>query len=172
MIDEELNNDLIEEDDEEDFLIHYGKKRRSGRYKYGSGEIPYQHEPWFKWESEVDKYLDQGMSRTEVAKAMGMSTNEFRQRTATMRAQRDAQLSAAVWEYKQQGRSLPEISKRMGLNRGTVERLLDIHNNVKAQKFNNTANLLKDAVKEKQFIDVSGGTEVYLGIKEIGRAHV
>lgn len=163
MSDEEL---YLDELDEDDFLIHYGKKRRSGRYEYGSGEIPYQHEPWFKWETEVDKYLDQGMSRTEVAKAMGMSTNEFRQRTATMRAQRDAQLSAAVWEYKQQGRSNAEIARRMGINGGTVSRLLNIHENVKAQKFNTTANLLKQAVAEKKYIDVSEGTEVYLGIKK------
>lgn len=163
MSDEEL---YLDELDEDDFLIHYGKKRRSGRYEYGSGEIPYQHEPWFKWETEVDKYLDQGMSRTEVAKAMGMSTNEFRQRTATMRAQRDAQLSAAVWEYKQQGRSNAEIARRMGINGGTVSRLLNIHENVKAQKFNTTANLLKQAVDEKKYIDVSEGTEVYLGIKK------
>lgn len=156
----------LDEFDEDDFLIHYGKKRRSGRYEYGSGEIPYQHEPWFKWETEVDKYLDQGMNRTEVARAMGMSTNEFRQRTATMRAQRDAQLSAAVWEYRQQGRSKAEIGRRMGLNGGTVDRLLKIHENVKAQKFNTTANLLKQAVDEKKYIDVSEGTEVYLGIKK------
>lgn len=25
-------------------LEHYGTKRRSGRYKWGSGENPYQHE--------------------------------------------------------------------------------------------------------------------------------
>lgn len=28
---------------EESYLIHYGIKKRSGRYKYGTGERPYQH---------------------------------------------------------------------------------------------------------------------------------
>ncbi len=32
----------------ENILIHSGKKRRSGRYKWGSGEEPYQHEPGYK----------------------------------------------------------------------------------------------------------------------------
>lgn len=27
----------------EEFLMHYGMPRRSGRYPYGSGENPYQH---------------------------------------------------------------------------------------------------------------------------------
>ena len=27
-----------------DILIHYGIRRRSGRYPWGSGEDPYQHE--------------------------------------------------------------------------------------------------------------------------------
>ena len=27
----------------EDVLMHYGIKRRSGRYPYGSGDSPYQH---------------------------------------------------------------------------------------------------------------------------------
>ena len=28
---------------QEDILMHYGVKRRSGRYPWGSGENPYQH---------------------------------------------------------------------------------------------------------------------------------
>ena len=27
----------------EDILMHYGVKRRSGRYPWGSGDSPYQH---------------------------------------------------------------------------------------------------------------------------------
>ena len=30
-----------------DILIHYGMPRRSGRYPWGSGEDPYQHEKDF-----------------------------------------------------------------------------------------------------------------------------
>ena len=28
---------------DDDVLIHYGTKRHSGRYPWGSGETPYQH---------------------------------------------------------------------------------------------------------------------------------
>ena len=30
--------------DEEEFLLHFGTKKHSGRYEYGSGERPYQHD--------------------------------------------------------------------------------------------------------------------------------
>ena len=38
---DELYMDDIYFDD--NFLAHYGKKHRSGRYPWGSGENPYQH---------------------------------------------------------------------------------------------------------------------------------
>lgn len=38
-------NDEMSNPDE---LFHYGTKRESGRYEWGSGEVPYQHEPWFE----------------------------------------------------------------------------------------------------------------------------
>ena len=33
--------------DDEEFLEHYGTPRHSGRYPWGSGEDPYQHEKDF-----------------------------------------------------------------------------------------------------------------------------
>ena len=34
-------------EENEEFLAHYGVARRSGRYPWGSGDNPYQHEDWF-----------------------------------------------------------------------------------------------------------------------------
>ena len=39
------NRKTVKHSDEEKFLIHWGIKKRSGRYKYGSGDRPYQHDP-------------------------------------------------------------------------------------------------------------------------------
>ena len=55
----------------EDILMHYGMPRRSGRYPYGSGENPYQHSGDFL--SRIDELKSQGMSDTEIAKAMGLT---------------------------------------------------------------------------------------------------
>jgi hypothetical protein len=70
-----------------DELIHYGVKKRSGRYPWGSGKEPYQHSGDFL--SRVDELRAQKISFTDengkvwtgdtaVAKIMGLSTTEFR----------------------------------------------------------------------------------------------
>ena len=52
----------------EEILMHYGMPKRSGRYPYGSGENPYQHSGDFL--SRVEELKKQGLSETEIAKAM------------------------------------------------------------------------------------------------------
>ncbi|MBR2248801.1 MAG: helix-turn-helix domain-containing protein [Bacilli bacterium] len=68
----------------EDYLMHYGTKRHSGRYPWGSGDNPYQREDWFvgfdygdseynrePWFcDEVAKLREQGHSPKEIAKIL------------------------------------------------------------------------------------------------------
>ena len=77
---------LVDEDGEirwypdnmrEDELEHIGVKYRSGRYPYGSGEDPYQHDGDFL--SRVEELEKSGMKESEIVKALGFSsTKEFR----------------------------------------------------------------------------------------------
>ena len=60
----------------EDILMHYGMPRRSGRYPYGSGENPYQHSGDFL--SRVQELKKFGMSETDIAKNMGLTTTQLR----------------------------------------------------------------------------------------------
>ena len=39
------NRKTFKHSDEDEFLMHWGVKKRSGRYEYGSGDRPYQHDP-------------------------------------------------------------------------------------------------------------------------------
>lgn len=39
------NRKTIQHSNEEEFLMHFGIKKKSGRYPFGSGERPYQHDP-------------------------------------------------------------------------------------------------------------------------------
>lgn len=71
-------------DNNQDFLMHYGTPRHSGRYPWGSGDNPYQHENWFAgfdygdneydrepWFcDEVAKLRNQGYSPKEIAKML------------------------------------------------------------------------------------------------------
>lgn len=68
----------------EDYLMHYGTKRHSGRYPWGSGDNPYQRENWFvgfdygdneydrePWFcDEVAKLREQGHTPKEIAKML------------------------------------------------------------------------------------------------------
>ena len=49
---------------EDDILEHYGTKRHSGRYPWGSGEMPYQHSGDFL--SRVEQLKSKGMTEGEI----------------------------------------------------------------------------------------------------------
>jgi hypothetical protein len=60
-------------------LMHYGTKYHSGRYPYGSGEDPYQHEGDFL--SRIERLKkEEGFKETadEVQKHFGMKLEEYR----------------------------------------------------------------------------------------------
>ena len=63
---------------DEEFLEHYGIKRRSGRYPWGSGDDPYQHGEDFL--SRVEALRKQGWTETpeNIKKAFGLTTTQYR----------------------------------------------------------------------------------------------
>lgn len=74
----------------EDILMHYGMPRRSGRYPYGSGENPYQHSGDFL--SRVQELKKSGMSETDIAKNMGLTTTQLRTQMSLAKDERRALL--------------------------------------------------------------------------------
>ena len=56
----------------EENLLHYGIKRRSGRYPWGSGGTPYQREQ-FSFISDIDKMRRSGKTDKEIAESLGIS---------------------------------------------------------------------------------------------------
>lgn len=150
----------------EQFLEHSGVKRRSGRYEWGSGEIPYQHEPWFQWLSEAEAQKASGLTGTELARAMGMSTTEYRQMLSVAKAEKRAADAAHAMRLKDKGYSNVKIGEMMGINESSVRLLLKPSLQVRNNILNNTAEVLQKNVDEKGFIDVSSGTELYLGVTQ------
>ena len=68
-IEKDLKNYFgVEYGGENDILEHYGTKRHSGRYPWGSGETPYQHSGDFL--SRVEKFKAKGMSEGEILDAI------------------------------------------------------------------------------------------------------
>ena len=147
-----------------DELIHYGTKRHSGRYEWGSGKNPYQHESWFL--GERDRLKAQGMTDTEIAKAMNMSTLEFRtKRTLENNAKTAADATNAL-KLKDKGYSNVEIGNILGVSEGTVRRYLNPAFEMRKNKSQLLADTLKEQVAEKPYLDVGRGVELQLGVSK------
>ena len=150
-------------------LMHIGTPQRfagdphgSGRYREGSGENPYQHDGFRRSVADLRK---QGMSDTEIARAFDMTTTEFRKKiTLDREAKKAADYSRAL-KLRDKGYSYTEIANKLGYNSSnSIKNLLNPAFKERNEITSNIADVLKNAVNEKKYIDVGPGTELYLGI--------
>ena len=140
-----------------DELFHYGTPRHSGRYPWGSGENPYQRTNDFL--SRIRDYEKNGMSKVEIAKALGMSTTQLVAAKSAAVNEEKAYLRSEAARLKAKGMSTAAIARRMGRNESSVRYFLDESSTKKINKTQELADVLRKAVKEKGYIDVSAGTE-------------
>lgn len=150
-----------------DELYHYGMPRRSGRYPWGSGENPYQHEGSFS--SRYRDFESQGLSEKEIATAMGFdSTTQLRLARSMARSEERAELVARAQQLRDHGYSLPEIARRMGYNNeSSVRSLLNESSKARMQRAQATADFLKERIKETGMpIDIGSAVEIELGISK------
>ena len=87
------------------YLAHVGTPQKfdydphgSGRYRQGSGENPHQH--GFDFLVEVDRLRKKGMTNTEIAKAMGYSTGEWRAKLTNQKAEKYAYDAAHAYHMR------------------------------------------------------------------------
>ena len=148
-----------------DELMHYGMPRRSGRYPWGSGENPYQHSGDFL--SRADELKAQGLSDTEIAKAMGLTTTQYRTQKALAKDERRALDVARAKSLREDGLSLNEIAREMGFaNDSSVRSLLNENSEARMNQAKATADFIKKQIDEKGMIDVGAGVERELGISK------
>lgn len=145
------------------FLSHEGVKRRSGRYPWGSGETPYQHESWFSWAEEERKLRSEGLSDVDIAKALHISTGTLRAMRGHVKEEKKAIDTAWCHRLKEKGWSVEKISEIMKVSEGTVRNYLKPGQEVREGKIKSTAEMLKRQVDKKTYIDVGEGVELYLG---------
>ena len=135
----------------EEILMHYGMPRRSGRYPWGSGENPYQHSGDFL--SRIDELKSQGMSDTEIAKAMGLTTTQYRTQKSLAKDERRALDVARAKSLREDGLSLNEIAKEMGFaNDSSVRSLLNENSEVRMNQAKTTAEFIKKQIDEKGYL--------------------
>lgn len=149
-------------DYDENILIHYGTKRHSGRYPWGSGENPFQHSGDFL--SRIEELKSNGLSETEIAKSLNLSTTEYRAFKAIAKNERRAEDVSTAKKLREKGLSLDKIAKQMGYkNDSSIRSLLDEDAAARMKQAVNVANFLKDQIDKKGIIDVGTGVEKQLG---------
>ena len=148
-----------------DELMHYGIKRRSGRYPWGSGKEPFQRSGDFL--SRIDELKKQGMTDTQIAKLMDLSTTEYRvQKSLASEERRSIEVERAK-DLRAKGYSLNEIARKMGYNSdSSIRSLLNESSESKMREAKNTADFLRKQVDEKGMIDVGTGVERQLKISK------
>ena len=147
-----------------DELVHYGTPRHSGRYPWGSGENPYQHEDWFL--DQVRDLKKQGMSEKDIATAMGLSIVELRNKKALAKAEMQKQELLEARRLKDKGWSNVAIGERIGRNESYVRTLLDPTKEERIRKADILAEVLKDQVESRPYLDVGKGVELQLGVTQ------
>ena len=143
-----------------DQLYHYGTPRHSGRYPWGSGQNPYQHENFWQKTNELK---DQGLTEKEIADRMGMSINKLRAKRTIAKNAMDKKMLDEALRLKELGYSNVEIGKRIGKNESVVRYMLSNNRQERIDSTTKLANVLKEQLKEHPYLDVGKGVELQLG---------
>lgn len=159
-----------------DILVHTGVAhdenppgRGSGRYAYGSGENPYQHQ--FTFLSEVNKLRKSGLTDSEIAKMLlgdKANTTKLRAEIAIQtKARNKFMVFEAVKALDECGGNRSAAARKLGINESSLRSLLDPVHRERTSKYENTAALLKQRIEESNgIIDVGKGVELDLGITD------
>lgn len=157
---------------ESNILEHYGTKRHSGRYPWGSGDNPYQHSGDFL--SRVEELKKKGLSEKEILETINDSLpNEYKMgltefRTARQKAghYRKALEYDQIRALKDDGLGWKEIGDKLGMSESSVRSKYNNAIGEKASQAEKIAATLKEEVDKKGMIDISEGANQVLGVSE------
>ena len=169
--------------DEELYLMHYGTKRHSGRYEWGSGDVPYQHEPWFNsgtissdktgFYNEARALKKKGMSDGQIISYFRdtyfdgddkkFNSTKYRAWMSIGKEQTTNANITRAMELKAKGMSNVAIAEKMGTIESNVRNWLSPDYQAKQGRVMNIANTLKEQVDDSPYgIDVGTYSELQL----------
>lgn len=167
-----------------DELAHYGTKRHSGRYPWGSGENPYQGDG-----RDFVGYLDKlksdakekGISESETTKYLadylGISVSKLKNQYSYAKDLRRGDMVDDIRALKKEHPeySNTEIGQIVGkkynsdespIGESTIRSLMNITREENMHKSQALADLLMDETDKKGMIDVGTGVGLELGVKD------
>lgn len=143
---------------------HQGRVPHSGRYAWGSGENSYQRAT--SWSDTVAKYRKTGLTDTQIATKLGITTSEFRARNTIANQTIRLKNQSMIMELHEKGLGPTEISRRTGIPESSVRMNLNEQVRHNVNRMESVKNDLKELIKENPYLDVGLGSAQQLGIKE------
>lgn len=173
------------------FLKHYGTPRHSGRYPWGSGDNPFQHEDFYKavercrqagltpeeireeFYLSTDMFEKSGLTDKEIYTRYNMSSTDYRALKQISKNEHKAAVAIQAKEYAsmvdENGKRLysnVEIGKMLGYPDTTIGNMLKEDYGDKTSKTQKLIDDLKSMVDENNYIDVGPGSEYILGCSD------
>lgn len=156
----------------ESVLEHYGTKRHSGRYPWGSGKTPYQHSGDFL--SRVNELKKNGLSEKNILETINngmpdeykMGLTEFRIALQKAGHDRKALEYDQIRALKDDGLGWKAIGDKLGMSESSVRSKYNNGIGEKASQAEKIAETLKKEVDKKGMIDISEGANQVLGVSE------
>lgn len=140
-----------------DYLMHYGTPRHSGRYPWGSGEDPQNSRNFLNYVADLKR---KNMTEAEIARGLGFdSTTRLRAAKSIAKNQQKQEDIRQAQRLKDKGMSNVAIGQRMGINESSVRALLAPGEKDKADILAATSDMLKSQVEKKSYLDVGAGAE-------------
>lgn len=162
-------------DDMNNYLMHYGTKRHSGRYPWGSGDDPYQHEG-IDFYGRIEKLRKSGWEETpeNIKNEFGLTVAQYRAQKGLAKSERELLDIQYAKSLQKDGLGATEIANAMSkrldrkIGESTVRSWLNKDPEVirRKQVAKNTAEFIKERMKETGIVDVGAGTNIDLNITE------
>lgn len=110
------------------------------------------------------KKKNPGITQTGIARAMGLSTTEFRKQVALANESRKQYFVPKAIEMIEGGKSLNATAKELGVPESTLRGMLKSYEENKATSISNISEQLRSRISENSYVDISAGSEAWLGI--------
>jgi transcriptional regulator with XRE-family HTH domain len=147
---------------EHSYILHAGVKRKSGRYEWGSGEYPYQHEAWFQGWSKIPS-----KDQAEYAKSFGMTLKEARYRYSIGKDVKKAQDIGHAKELRYSKQmSVKAIAAKMGVSESTVNSWLKPMAEERARETEDLANKIAQYADKHAGVDIGKGCATAMGVNK------
>lgn len=144
-------------------IAHYGVKRRSGRYPWGSGERPYQRSEDFL--ARVEQLQAEGMTEKDLMDYFKITSTDLRRQIRVAKHERRELEAARAKSLRDEGMSLDAIAKKMGYaNDSSIRSLLNENTAINKNRAYVTADILEKELKTKNMLDVGAGVPQELGV--------